>query len=301
MNRRKFVKNIATGLFLPTLLLPRKSQAATQMLVNPYLATFPVTSGLLLRNEGYDFDALSNGASITQWNDLSGNGHHWLDTNNAGTANFTKANGGTITTSKTTISQTLKANGHATVRFIGPVNGACALQQTKFFGASGFTGLEAMIVYRIDADPPVGNNDPASPFQFNHPLAQFPNHVPFTDGHIYEGFGRTDRPDMGDPTASFQTAFRLYNVASKADGSQYDIWVDTQNLVHVTSGYTYQQQGQEASNDSLYFLGLGEWYTVGVYCLPGNIAACYVWNRVLTAGERTSMRTYINSVYGTSA
>jgi hypothetical protein len=49
MNRRKFVKNVATGLFVPSLMLARKSSAASGMIVNPYFGISPTTQNWLTR------------------------------------------------------------------------------------------------------------------------------------------------------------------------------------------------------------------------------------------------------------
>jgi hypothetical protein len=267
---------------------------------NSAVTRMPITSGLILACESSDFDASSGGANITSWSDYSGNSHNWI---NGQTGTLVKPSTGGTTYPSTvppTVDQTIKANGHATIRFAG-AGSPMYLQQAQFITlASGFTGLEVMIVMRQDADPTAGN-DIADPMEFNHPLTDFPHHAPYSDGNIYEGFGRTDRPNCGNPTTSMSSAFRVYNVASSSANNAYDIWVNTENLLHQTGSYTYQQRGNEQSNDQLYFLGLGEWYTQGAFLFKGNIAAVYLWNVRLSSGDRTTALNYIDTKFGTSA
>lgn len=256
----------------------------------------PVTSGLILQNDSYDFDRSVAGSNLTAWADKSGNGHNWAN----GTNNVIVEGQGDTASTPPTVDKTRTAGGHATVRFAGGPSPQW-FKQAIFFGAAGFTGLEVFCVFKRDADPPASAPNAGGPFQFVHPLASFPNHEPFTDSHIYEGFGRTDRPDCGNPTTDLSTAFRVYNVSSASSGALYDIFIDNENLLHQAgAGYTFSQQGAETF-DNFYFLGLGERYGVSVYMFQGNIACCYVYNRQLTAAERALMRVYFTSVYGTAA
>lgn len=261
----------------------------------------PVTGSLILQSDSYDFDRNAAGANISTWKDKSGFGRDWI----AGTGNVNITGGvGLQASTPPTVDQSATVNGHASIRFAGSPTPQW-FNQAIFFGASGFSGLEVMCVFKRDADPPATSQNAGEPFQFVHPLATFPNHCPFTDSHVYEGFARTTRPDDGNPTTSLSSAFRLYDIASASTNDAYDIWIDTENLTHLTGSYIFSQQGQEAVNvgatSLLYFLGMGADYSGTVYMYQGNIACCYVWSRRLSTTERATMRTYINNLYGTTA
>lgn len=285
-----------------SLVLTLKVRAATGLIVDTYkFGGIPVTSGLLIQSDSIDFDAIADTTALTTWLDHSGNGKNWSLWS---LGNVNVINVGSTAITAPTVDQTIKANGHATIKFVGGGTPQL-LQQSIFFGASGFTGLEVMCVLRRNADPPASSQLAGTAFQFVHPLSTFPNHVTFTDGNVYEGMARTDRPNMGNPTTSLSSAFRMYDVASAQDGSAYDIWIDTENFVHVTSGYTFSQQGEEAVNHNtlslLYYVGMGTDYSGMAYPYAGNVACVYVWNRRLTSGERALMRTFLNTRYGTSS
>jgi hypothetical protein len=261
----------------------------------------PITSGLIHQCDSYDFDRNVAGSTISVWRDKSGGGRHWIA--GSGTINITSSVG-IQPASLATVDQTIKANGHCTVNFAGSPTPQW-FEIPNFFGASGFLGLEVMCVFRRFTDPPPDNQNAGGPFQFVHPLSNFPSHEPFTDSSVYEGFARTTRPADGNPATSLSSAFRLYNVAAASTNDAYDIWVDTENLTHLTGGYTFSQQGAENTFFNAlslkYYLGVGTDYGGTVYMYRGNIACCYVWNRRLSTTERATMRTYINAIYGTAA
>lgn len=263
-------------------------------------SVLPVRNGLLLQSDSYVFDPVADTTAASSWADLSGNGRDWSAWS-AGNVNV--INVGSTAVGNPTVDQTIKANGHATLKFVG-AGTPQLLKQAIFFGASGFTGLEVMCVFRRTADPPATSQVAGTPFQFVHPLTTFPNHVPFTDSHVYEGFARTTRPDDGNPTTDLSTAFRLYNVAAASTNDAFDIWIDTENLEHLTGSYTFSQQGEEAVNHNslslLYYVGMGTDYSGNVYPYAGNLACVYVWNRRLTTAERAIMKAYINRIYGTA-
>lgn len=236
-------------------------------------------SGLLMKVESRDFDTRSNSSSIINWFDLTTNDHDWV-----------------IGTVAPTVSSSSVHGGRASVRFDSTMN----FQQPFFFDASGYSGLEVYAVYKKDNDPSISGQettDAGSVFIFNHPI-NFPHHQPWSDGNFYEGFARTDRPSIGNPTTSVSTAFIRYNIRVKADGTLYDAFINAENFGHFTSGYTFQQQGLETSNDSLYRLGMGVQYGGSNYFFRGNIAAIYVYNRVLSGPEKTQVEAHINEVFG---
>jgi hypothetical protein len=195
------------------------------------------------------------------------------------------------------VDQAITANGHATIKNTGGPPGQ-ALGQAAFFGAGGFTGLEVMAVYKHAADPPSDPNGVGGCFQFTQQDV-FPPHQPWTDGHFYEDFGLTTRTDLGLPGVNTAAAFVCYNISVKSDNTSYNAWVKSANFFSIAGGYVFTQQGVHDAADG-YRLGVVRWYGMQDYYFTGNTAAIYVWNRQLTAGERTSMRNYITAVYGTA-
>lgn len=249
---------------------------------------FPVSNGMLLRNEGLEFDGFADGAAISQWTDLSPNVRHW--------AAFTTG---------PKVDKVRTANGHATLRFDGTFS---ELEQDFFLpdNTSPYTGgMEIFVLYQQDNDPPTsGVNQEAGVFTFNQPI-NFPPHQPYTDGTIYECFGRADRPQMPNPTTSL-TTFRVYNVRSKSDGSLWRLDISAETVVNVSSGYTYQQRGLEPSDNATkgrakYHLGRSYRKDTDVqYNFKGNMVALSLWDHVLSTSDRNSILAYYLSTYGVS-
>lgn len=75
---------------------------------------------------------------------------------------------------------------------------------------SAFTEGEHFLLMKRDADPPSGNG---ALHVFN--TAVDINHVPFSNGIVYDGFGSNVRKTTVDPTPSF-TSWRLYSAYSAA-------------------------------------------------------------------------------------
>lgn len=272
---------------IKTSLLCAWANAAPDMMIPDLPAG--LTTDLILRNESLSFDASSPGSSITEWRDLSGFSHHW-----------------NLNVTNITVDFTRMVGTHPSLRFDGATSYA---QQPYFFDAAGYTGLTMMLVFKQDVDPPVAFATEANVACFNHPI-NFPHHHPFSDGNFYEGFARTDRPNMGNPAMSLSAAFRIYTVVANSAGTSYNCWLRgggvTENF--FTSGaFTFQQQGQEVTNPAVtnpgigghnYSLGRGWRYdVVQSYFLAGNIAAVFVWKQALSNADRTAMWGYLESTY----
>lgn len=240
--------------------------------VTPPPTTLPQLALLFLKLESSQFDGQTNGSNITTWNDGSGNGHNF---NLTGAA--LNGNPGVPTVDAVTT-----LNGHNTVRF----------NNNSIIGINGFNfaaspGVEMICVYKTD-EPVVGNG-------VFFDLMRISNAVntatPFTDNNFYESFGRTDRPNIGQPVTSMAN-FVCYDVSSKSDNSAYNAWINTENF--FTSGaYTFSNL-QQAS-----FSTLGGGFT-GVTNLfgSGNIAAVYAWNTALSASDRLLARAYVKQTWG---
>lgn len=245
-------------------------------------------NSLVLRNEAFSFDGFTNGQAVTSWPDLSGAGHHWTIAANI----FADT--------------TRMAGTHPTVRFNG--DGFVTipnLQQPFFLPAVGITAMTVMGVYKLDADPPALNQEGCL-VTFNHPI-NFPPHHPFNDGTWYECFGRNDRPSLGNPAMSVATAFRIYTCIADSAGPSYNAWFRgggvTENFFSSGAAFTFQTQGLEvtalpAQGGPNYSMGKGYRYDITFgHPILGNIAALFLWTRALSAAERLSMWTYLETNY----
>ncbi len=226
-----------------------------------------VTGGLIHGLESDTFDTITNNAPVTFWGDMSGVGG---------------ANNWTAPGTAPTVDGIITAGGHKTVKF----GSAAAILRASKFLTNGYSGLEIMAVFKLSADPPAGSS---RMFVFNY--STDPSEQPYSDGNFYERFGRTTRPSSGNPTTNAASAFVCYDIASKADGTAYDLWLNADNFSHLTTGYTYQY----TSSETYYFLGDGYANSFA----NGNLAAIYIWDHYLSDPDRTQMRTYINGKWGT--
>ncbi len=233
-----------------------------------------ITSGLIHYISSVDFDGTGNGTSVSAWNDRTAGAHNWSA---PGTAPVVD---GTIT-----------AGGHKTVRFNST---AANLRTAKFFTA-GYSGLEIMAVFRLAADPP--SADSSRVFLFTDVSGEH-SEQPYSDTAWYENFGTTLR-GAWDAATNAATSFVCYDIAVKSDASLYDGWMNDDHFIHGESGlyggvssFAYAYSGSE----TYYFLGDPD----ATYSIVGNIAAILIWNRYLGDSERTYMRNYMNTNYGTT-
>lgn len=230
--------------------------------------------GILLKNESTDFDGETNGASVNTWSDLSGNEHDWTYDNAA-----------------PVVDQTNTLNSHATVKFTAS-SGTRMLQASNWLGT--YTGLEMMVVYKMDPYPPTGTGGNLGCMVAFTNGPNLNAHAPYSDEVFYEHFGRTTRATMGTPTNK-PSGWLLYDVASMANGTAYTAWSDLEQFYNVTSGYTYTAANSYGS----YSIG-------GVYAasswnyFTGWIAAIYLWGRRLSSSERTDARNYIKDLWALS-
>lgn len=242
--------------------------------------TLPVTSGLVIRTESSDFDGQANGNPIASWLEQI--------TTNTWQAIATQP----------TVDKVLTAGGHATVKFAA--GDAFLLQNSPTFPASGFAGLHVMCVYRHAADPPNDPNGVGGAFQFNQ-NDNAASHHPYADDNFYENFGRDARANLGNPGINTANAFVLYEVSSAATNNAYDAWLNNNHFFTAAGGYTFNQQGnvdKVGSANQGYRLARTIFVGFQTYNFTGNIAAVYVWNRVLTLTERTQMRAFIKCNWG---
>ena len=155
------------------------------------------------------------------------------------------------------------------------------------FFAGTETAAEMFIIVRIDNDPPGSVNQVG---MWHLAGGGVVNAFPSTDSNVYDGFGSTARKTVGNPTPSL-TSWRLYNVSSAAgdwtvrlDGTQIFTTASNtfQGSVSGTMGIT-RKLGQSG--------GLSHF-------LDGMVAGLFVFDHVLSAGDRTLVHDYISAKYG---
>lgn len=164
--------------------------------------------------------------------------------------------------------------GGAVVRF----NGTTDLFSLPNF-ASGFTSGEAFVVVRIDNDPPSGGGQTGL-WKFGTAGANM--HYTWTDGNIYDSFGSTGRPNMGNPTQDL-TQFHIYHVRSESGFWESRI----NNVVH------YSSASNTVGFRSDPYLGRSN----GGFYLDGEIAEFRFYEGTLTAGERDTIFNSLNGAY----
>lgn len=202
--------------------------------------------------------ATVNADPVGRWADQSGNARHYDQAS---------------ATPKPSL-RTNVVNGLPVVRFDEN-------QVDRLVGAdlSALTAAEVFIVLICDSDP--------APFDIG--LWGFGSsgqvgRYPYTDGHILDDFGSTARKDTGDPSANI-AAWHLYNVVTTA--SEWTAFIN--GTQHYTTG-----------TNTVGFLAatvLGADSTQGSG-FAGDIAEVILYDAKLSAGNKTSVKSYIASRYG---
>lgn len=197
----------------------------------------------------------SDGTTILNWQDQSGNGRH-----------FSAASGGPVR--KNSI-----VNSLPVMRFNNNVLNGATL-------AGLGSAAEIFAVVKI-------TNDPSTTGQGGLWVlgTGISDHYPYTDGTLYAGAFSATRKDTGNPTPSLASAFRLINIWSAAS--------DFALLIDGTSHYSTGTNTVGFSTAPKIGHSLNG---VAVY-LEGDIAEIIAFNAKLTAGERTSMKSYIATKY----
>lgn len=213
----------------------------------------------------------TNGGTIQQWNDQSGNGRN---ANNAG--GFSKPSLDTGTTH----------NGNNSIRF-----GAAAMSLTipVMNGVfNGTTGAEVFLVLKA-----VSANDAAQ-----HPVLQFSangggglgDRYPDSSGNLATAFGRQSPPgflSIGAPGVDISTQFRVYNVAAKTNFVQ--VQLDGTQLLSSTAAYTFSAPSTNAQ-----WLGIdsvGGWFN-------GWVAEVLLYIGILNSTERAATVAYLQTGTG---
>jgi hypothetical protein len=238
----------------------------------------PLGLGAIQVLESKDFDASGDGTHIPLWHDQSANSYN--------------VSGWTTWTNFPRVDQTIKANGHATIGFIDYGSNQYSAFNIGKFLQSGYSGLEIFMVGQHNTTT-LGGFHGASFLMTQE--GTFSSHHPYSDDHFYENFGTNTRLDLGVSPVNFTTRFRVYNISSKADGSAYNVYMDLSGF-YSSNSYTYSYI---QPNFSEYYYGVSR-FSSNIFPWIGNMAAIYLFNRVLTSGERDQMRTYCRNTWGTN-
>ena len=246
----------------------------------------PITSGLVAAYDSAAVSSLNNGASISQWTNIVEATNHWTNTLASSTKPIVDWE------------YRIGSNTIPTIRFQSDLLNK--MQLTNFLGTS-YSGLELWLVYQQYKQPTALSNA-GSAVCFTH-IVDYPPHQPWVDWKYQDSFGRTTRPDIGYSSLS-TNGITCYNIASSSANDYYYVWVNSTNMLGVTSGYTFTSQNYEkySTNGNCYTLGYGDDYRAGSteYYFDGWIAAVYLYTNVMSASERTNMRTFIHDRFGVS-
>lgn len=252
-------------------LCPSQPSAILSQTTSGSFVTLPQLGSLILELESLDFDGTANGTQLTSWTDHSVGNHTFNLVGAALNAN----------PAQPTVDGATLLNGHKTIRF----DGTMGIGIANF--VYGNTGQDLIIVYKPDEPIPAGDV-----LEGLMRIDQATNNAqPFTDNHFYCGFGRTDRPNIGQPVTAL-TSFVAFEQSSKSDNSSWDAYINTEHFFN-SAVYTYNNINH--ANQTT--LGVGYTGVINQF-LTGNIAAVYCWNTVLSAADQLQARAYIKQTWG---
>ncbi len=222
----------------------------------------PPAANLQLWLKADAITGLNDGDRVTTWIDSSGNSR-----------DATQSVAADKPTYKTNI-----LNGKPVVRF--------AASNSEFMNLpdflTGFSAGEIFIVVKLNNDPPaVGDGG-----IWNFGSDGIATHYCYIDGVVYDEFATTARKDTGNQTPSL-AAWRLYNISSQAnewtsrlDGTQ--VFTTATNTVGWTTSPT---------------IGTSTVGATPTYYCDGDIAELLLYSAVLSASDRTAVKTYIAAKY----
>lgn len=230
-------------------------------------------TGLRLWLKAGSITGLNDNDQVTSnWPDSSGNG------NDARPQGVTvkprwKATGGPNSQPAVNMGQNLGSNG-------GYFDFASAASTIMGSPAAG----HGFAVVKIDADPPSSNGHAAPAIaQFGSSTDEYYTFP--SDSKIYDGFGSSARKTTVNPTPSL-TSWRLYE--SRSAANDWSNWLDGTQLFSTASN-TVSWNGSRAS--------IGNTNT-NSKTMDGLIAEVIVYDKILSAGELTTIKTYIADKYG---
>ncbi len=163
-------------------------------------------------------------------------------------------------------------NGKPVVRF--------AASNTEFMNLpnflTGFGAGELFLVIKVNNDPPATGS--GGVYDFGSEAAS--SHYPFDDGVIYDEFATTARKTTGNPTPTL-AAWRLYNVSSQANE------------------WTSRIDGTQFFTTATNTVGWSTTPKIGgeTFFCDGDIAELLLYSAVLSASDRTAVKTYLAAKY----
>ncbi len=171
--------------------------------------------------------------------------------------------------------------GQSAIRFDAVGNAALQVLKGPIVSASA---AHVFLVMKIDAEPPVTYQ--GGLWRFGAAGAN--NHIPYTDGNVYDGFGSTVRKGTGNPTLNLSTTVRLYEVITTS--SEWTSKID--GGAHYTTATN--TVGWDAVGS---YLGADNYY--GAVAMTGHVAEMVLCSAKLTT-ERATLIAYLNARYGTA-
>ena len=221
----------------------------------------PFPYGVVARHDAQAISGPADGDAYDTWTDLSGRGAHL---GKAGTTSALYRNG--------TAGENI--NGHACIRIV--VDTTCYFTYATDILSAAAAG-EVFVVAKNDYDPP-GSTGRAGYWSFTS--SDFSVHHPYTDGKIYEAWGRATRIDCGEPVDSL-TAMDIYNVISSA--SEWTVRLNTTQLyTTATNTPSFLSTGIRVGRSA-----------ASPYNWPGLFGELVIFNRALSSSERTDTYNYL--------
>lgn len=220
----------------------------------------------VFQDSGLTTPATADNDPVGGWQDQSGNNRHWTQATSGNRPTFLTAD----------------INGKPAIRgddtdnyLIGP-----NLSSLDSAGAG-----EVFIVVKADTDPCGASYERSGLWSLGSDITS--NHYPDPSGIIMEGWGRSARAELGNPTPSL-ASWRLYNVASQS--GEYTARLDGTQI--FTTGTS--TPGWHTAERTLPFL----FRTDAAFYFGGNIAEMITYSAVLSSGNRDIVESYIASKYG---
>ena len=218
-------------------------------------------SGLILWVKASDLSQ-ADGSYVNNLTDASGTGNNLNSTPNPNTAKFYNN----------------QINGRPAIHYWYSGQPLYHVM-TSAWKPSTPTSGECFCVCRSQADP---TTDPAHGGIWSAGTAGVADHIPYQDGTVYLGWGRTTRPNIGNLAPDFSQWHRL-------------------NIWSATNDYSFQVDGATVYSTASSTPGFATTPSLGgniTVTYAGYIAEYIQYNRKLTAPERASVNTYLTWRYG---
>jgi hypothetical protein len=214
---------------------------ATARIENGNMALWTPADLAVAPHAWYDAQQYSGGASVSQWDDLSGNARHAVQATGA---------------DQPTYGATLWDGSLPAIRFgSGGSKGLVGASMESL----GYSAAALFSVEKNSVDPPAGAAAQTSALVNHYGGALGSDHTPYQDGITYHGFGSTVRKTVGDLTTSWAAA-RLLGIVSESGAWSLDLDA-TQEFTTGTNTVGFASHstslGRSSSNTTLYYDGWG--------------------------------------------